>query len=153
MTVFFSGCEHHCEGCHNPLSHDFENGRPFTSKIQDDLIEYIKSTPFIDGVTLSGGDPMYSASAIIPFVQRIKNEIFDRKVTIWIYSGFTYEEICNHVDMFKLMSLCDILVDGPFIAKYKGLNLPYMGSSNQRIIDIAASIESGAAVVLDGGYQ
>ena len=152
VTVFFSGCKHYCEGCHNPLSHDFQNGRPFTDQIQNDLIDYIRSTPFIDGITLSGGDPMYSASSITPFVRRIKNDICDKKVTIWIYSGFTYEEICKHTEMFELMALCDVLVDGPFIAKYKGLNLPYKGSSNQRIIDIQASIEADAAVVLNGGF-
>lgn len=150
MTVFFSGCKHHCEGCHNPLSHDFNNGRPFTDQIQRDLIAYIKETPFIDGITLSGGDPMYSAAAITPFVRRIKEEISERPITIWVYSGFTYETILNAPDMYELLCACDVLVDGPFLQQKKGLNLPHKGSSNQRIIDIQKSLDAGTVIELYG---
>lgn len=150
MTVFFSGCKHHCEGCHNPLSHDFNNGRPFTDQIQTDLITYIKETPFIDGITLSGGDPMYSAAAILPFVRRIKTEIQERPITIWVYSGFVYEVIRQDPDMDALLCLCDVLVDGPFLQQKKGLNLPHKGSYNQRVIDIQKSIEAGAVITLYG---
>lgn len=149
MTVYFSGCRHNCEGCHNPLSHDFGNGRPFTEQMQSDLITYIKNTPFIDGITLSGGDPMYSAEGIIPFVQRIKSEFDERKITIWIYSGFTFEEICRHPDMFNLVQMCDVLIDGPFILNKKGVNLKYKGSSNQRVIDVQRSLVAGAVQLVE----
>ena len=150
MTVFFSGCNHHCEGCHNPLSHDFNNGRPFTDQIQTDLITYIKDTPFIDGITLSGGDPMYSAVAILPFVRRLKQSITDRNISIWIYSGFTFEEIRLHPVMNELLCLCDVLVDGPFMIQKKGVYLPYKGSTNQRVIDIQASLAADDVILLYG---
>jgi anaerobic ribonucleoside-triphosphate reductase activating protein len=140
VTVFFSGCNHHCEGCHNPLSHDFGNGRPFTDQIQTDLITYINDTPFIDGITLSGGDPMYSATAIQPFIHRLKQEVRGREISIWIYSGFTFEEIRANPIMNELLCLCDVLVDGPFMINKRGVNLSYKGSSNQRVIDIQASL-------------
>lgn len=145
VTVFFSGCKHHCKGCHNPASHDFGNGRPFTDQLQSDIIEYLSETPFIDGLTLSGGDPMYSAEAIIPFVRRVRNEV--SKATIWIYSGFTYEEICEDPLMFELMTLCDVLVDGQFQLDNQKPNLRYKGSTNQRTIDIQKSSPKGGLVL------
>ena len=145
VTVFFSGCKHHCSGCHNPASHDFGNGRPFTEQLQTDIIKYIQKTPFIDGITLSGGDPMYSAMAITPFVRRVRMEL--PTTTIWIYSGFTFEEICADPVMYELISLCDILVDGEFDMDKRGLNLRYKGSVNQRTIDIQKSLSSGRLIL------
>lgn len=147
VTVFFSGCKHHCKGCHNPASHDFGNGRPFTDQLQSDIIEYLSETPFIDGLTLSGGDPMYSAEAIIPFVKRVKGELPD--TTIWIYSGFTFEEICEDTIMAELVSLCDVLVDGVFDINKMSPNLRYKGSSNQRTIDVRNSLRSRGLVLYE----
>ena len=146
VTVFFSGCLHRCEGCHNPLSHDFQNGRPFSEPLQEEIIQYVKETPFIEGVTLSGGDPMYSAAAIIPFVQKLREQC--PRVNVWVYSGFTYEEIIKDSTRKKLLQLCDVLVDGPFISALKSPNLKYKGSRNQRTIDVQQSFASGAVVVL-----
>lgn len=93
---------------------------------------------------------MYSAAAITPFVRRVKEELVRRNITIWVYSGFTYETILRDNDMRALLSVCDVLVDGPFLPQKKGLNLPHKGSSNQRIIDIQKSLSSGAVITLYG---
>lgn len=139
VVVFVSGCLHNCKGCHNPASHSFTAGQPFTDELQDEIISYIQKTPFVSGLTLSGGDPMYSAAEIMPFVERLKSEL--KSISIWIYSGFTYEEICKDTDMFRLLKLCDVLVDGEFILEQRDITLSYKGSRNQRIIDIQKSIK------------
>lgn len=138
VVVFVSGCLHNCKGCHNPASHSFTAGQSFTAELQDEIISYIRKTPFISGLTLSGGDPMYSAAEITPFVEHLKSEL--KPISIWIYSGFTYEEICEDADMFRLLKLCDVLVDGEFILEQRDITLSYKGSRNQRIIDIQKSI-------------
>lgn len=139
VVVFVSGCLHNCKGCHNPASHSFTAGQSFTDELQDEIISYIQRTPFISGLTLSGGDPMYSAAEITPFVERLKSEL--KTISIWIYSGFTYEEICEDTDMLRLLKLCDVLVDGEFILEQRDITLSYKGSRNQRIIDIQKSIK------------
>lgn len=147
MTVFFSGCLHRCKGCHNPISHEFDNGRPFTEREQDDIIEYIKETPFISGVTLSGGDPMYSAEAIIPFAEKLKSEL--PGINIWIYSGFLFEDIIKNRFQRRLLELCDVLIDGPFVLEKKQHNLKYKGSINQRTINVQQSLKTGTVTLLE----
>ena len=150
VVIFCSGCLHNCKGCHNPTSHSFTVGREFTNALQSKIISYIKNTPFISGITLSGGDPMYNAKELLPFVQRIRNE-FPNK-TVWIYSGFTYHEILKDNDMLELLKLCDVLVDGRFIIEQRDITLPYRGSRNQNIIDINKSINSEEVVLWNTSY-
>ena len=138
IVVFVSGCLHNCKGCHNPTSHSFEAGRPFTEELQDEIIDYINKTPFISGATISGGDPMYSAKAVAAFVRRLKTEVKD--ISLWIYSGFRYENILQNSEMLELLKLCDVLVDGEFILEQRDMTLSYKGSRNQRIIDIQKSL-------------
>lgn len=145
VVVYVSGCLHNCKGCHNPTSHSFTAGRPFTEELQDEIISYIKKTPFISGLTLSGGDPMYSAREIVPFVEALKREVKD--ISVWIYSGFCYEEILENSEMTELLSLCDVLVDGEFILEQRDMTLCYKGSTNQRIIDIQKSLAAGSAIL------
>lgn len=147
VVVFFAGCNHHCKGCHNPESHRFDIGRPFSDEIQTQIIEYIRETPYINGVTLSGGDPMYSAKDIYSFVKRLREEIPD--TTIWVYSGFTFEEIMQSDTMRRLLLLCDVLVDGPFVIEQRDITLNYRGSRNQRIIDVTKTMVSGEVVLFD----
>lgn len=134
VVIFFSGCKHNCKGCHNPISHDFDAGTPFTTDMQDNIINYINNTPFISGVTLSGGDPMFLAEKITPFIKRLKAET--REINIWVYSGFTFEEILKNKNMTALLRECDILVDGRFDIDQRDLTIPYRGSRNQRIINL-----------------
>lgn len=149
VVVFFAGCHHHCKGCHNPESHRFDVGRPFSEEIQNQIMEYIRETPYIDGVTLSGGDPMYSAKDIKVFVERLKESL--PEATVWLYSGFTYEEIVADPDMKSLLALCDVLVDGPFVIEQRDVSLCYRGSRNQRIISVVDSLSSGEPVLLEQG--
>ena len=151
VVVFVSGCLHNCKGCHNPASHSFTAGRVFTLDLQDEIVDYIHDTPFISGLTLSGGDPMYSAIELLPFIQRLRYEL--PNMSIWIYSGFTYEEILRDTDMFALLRLCDVLVDGLFILEQRDITLAYRGSTNQRLIDIQSSLTAGEIVIYKGsGY-
>lgn len=145
IVVFVSGCLHNCKGCHNPTSHSFEAGRPFTEELQDEIIDYINKTPFISGATISGGDPMYSAKAVAAFVRRLKTEVKD--ISLWIYSGFRYENILQNSEMLELLKLCDVLVDGEFILEQRDMTLSYKGSRNQRIIDIQKSLTQNEIVL------
>lgn len=145
VVIFFSGCNHHCKGCHNPETHDFNAGRLFSTELQKQIAEYVRETPFISGVTLSGGDPMYSAESIIPFLKELKS--LSPASTIWVYSGFTYEEIVADPSMRELLQMCDVLVDGPFILEQRDITLSYRGSQNQRIIDVQASQKAGEIVL------
>lgn len=145
VVVFFAGCKHQCKGCHNPESHRFDAGREFDQDIQEQIVQYIGDTPYISGVTLSGGDPMYSAQDIKDFAGRIKSEL--QSASIWVYSGFTFEEILEDQDMRDLLSVCDVLVDGPFILEQRDISLCYRGSRNQRIIDVQKSLNSGRVVL------
>ncbi len=145
IVVFVSGCLHNCKGCHNPTSHSFEAGRPFTEELQDEIIDYINKTPFISGATISGGDPMYSAKAVAAFVRRLKTEVKD--ISLWIYSGFRYENILQNSEMLDLLKLCDVLVDGEFILEQRDMTLSYKGSRNQRIIDIQKSLTQNEIVL------
>lgn len=140
-SIFISGCKHNCSGCHNPSSHDFLAGREFTKDDLYAIIKYIKNVPYISGITLTGGDPMFSAVELIPYINIIKSEL--PYINIWIYSGFRYEEIIADDSMFNLLKLCDVLVDGRFEIEKKDLTIPYRGSINQRVIDIQKSMSSG----------
>lgn len=148
VVVFISGCLHNCKGCHNPASHSFTAGQPFTSDLQDKIVAYIKNTPFISGLTLSGGDPMYSAEELIPFVQKLRSEVDG--VTVWIYSGFLYEEIKQNEEMAELLKQCDVLVDGEFVLEQRDITLAYKGSQNQRIIDIQKSMTNKKIILYEG---
>ena len=127
-AIFFSGCPHHCKGCHNPQSWKYENGKEMTVT---DIINEIKSNPICD-VTLSGGDPFYQAKEIIPLVKEIKR----LNKNIWIYSGYTLEETLADEQKKELLSYCDVLVDGKFILEQRDLTLKFRGSRNQRIINV-----------------
>lgn len=132
-VLFVSGCKHNCPGCHSPSTHDFRNGQEVTPELIRQINEEIAKRPFLSGITLSGGDPMYSAREC----RRLLDELIIPNDNVWIYSGFTYEEICEHADMMLLLQECDVLVDGPFIESLRDITLEFRGSKNQRIIDLS----------------
>lgn len=140
-ALFTQGCPHHCLGCHNPSSHDFQGGYLVDT---DDLIKEIKENPLLDGITLSGGEPFMQIEPLIDFVKKMKQ----KHLHIMIYSGYTYEEIQILGDAAKeLLSLCDTLVDGRFELSQRSLSLLYKGSSNQRIIDIQKTLQTHTIVL------
>ncbi len=127
-TIYCAGCKHHCPGCHNPQSWDMNGGK--TMEI-DDILEIILADPFAD-VTFSGGDPFYQAEAFTALAKAIHQK---SSKTIWCYTGFTLEQLLNDEAARALLKEIDVLVDGPYIESLRSPDLPFRGSSNQRIIE------------------
>ena len=133
-TLFISGCLHHCHGCHNPQTWDFDYGYKFTKEKQKEFIKKCKDNPLLDGITISGGDPVYSSKELIPFLKEYKKE--NPTHTIWLYTGFKYEDIKDN----EILKLIDVLVDGEYIKEFRDITLAFRGSSNQRIIRLEKGI-------------
>ena len=147
VSLFVSGCNHHCPGCHNPQTWNPNAGQPFTKETLDELIELLRPD-YIQGLTLTGGDPMYPANrdTILKILSSVLEE-FGNEKDIWLWTGYTLEELWSQPDFdintyynFRL-SLIDVLVDGPYIESKRDISLPYMGSSNQRVLDAWKSNE------------
>ena len=132
LSCYFSGCSLACKGCHNPISWDSNFGEYFGKEKQSEIVTQLKNM-IKPNITLTGGNPLESYD-LYEFVLNLKKEI--PNVNIWIYSGFTIEEIILNENMFSILKLCDTLVDGRFEIDKKDLTLAYRGSSNQRIINI-----------------
>lgn len=130
-VLFLSGCLHHCPGCHNPEMQSFKYGDEVPIQVILDKIK--KNLPLIDGVTLSGGDPFEQATSLTPFLQEIKR----LGLSIWVYTGYTYEELLQKPECHFMLEHIDVLVDGPFIAQLQTTTQKYVGSSNQRILQLA----------------
>ena len=144
FTVFTQGCPHGCPGCHNPESHDFAGGE---EKDTDEVIAMIEDNPLLDGVTFSGGDPFCQSAACAVIAKAARG----MGLNIWSYSGWTFEALLekakNEPEVLELLKLTDVLVDGPFIMAQKSLDVKWRGSKNQRLIDVAASLAAGTAVL------
>lgn len=126
-SIYCAGCGHHCPGCHNPQSWDFTGGQEMTVR---QLLDIVKDDEFAN-VTFSGGDPFYQVEAFTELARCIKEETGKN---IWCYTGFKYEEILADERLSQLLPYIDTLVDGPFVAELRNPDLPFRGSSNQRII-------------------
>lgn len=149
-TLFVSGCRRHCPGCFNLIAQDFKAGKPFDKKTKEKFLENIKK-PWIDGATILGGEPLEpeNQTCVADLIKTIKET--EPNKTIWLYTGFTYEELINHLltDNIKtILDLTDVLVDGPFIENLKDISLDYRGSSNQRLIDLNAMRKTKTANIL-----
>lgn len=126
-SIYCQGCDHHCQGCHNPQTWDFNNGKQYTV---DELFDIIIGEEFSD-VTFSGGDPMFQVEAFTELAQKVKNKT---NKTIWCYSGYTYEEIKKSPKMSVILPYIDVLVDGRFMIEKRNTDLKFRGSENQRIV-------------------
>lgn len=131
VSLFVSGCRNHCKGCFNPETWDFDYGRPFTRETEDEIIEALRPS-WIQGLSILGGEPTEeeNAAVLIPFLKRVRAVLPDKD--IWLYSGYTYEALRDK----EILSLADVLVDGPFLLEQKDAGLAFRGSRNQRIIDL-----------------
>lgn len=140
-TIFVQGCPHHCEGCHNPQTHDFAAGK---STDTDLLYEQIIENPLLSGVTFSGGEPFCQPAPLVELTKKIKA----RNLDLWVYTGYTYEELIVSTDpaVQTLLSLADVLVDGCFDLNQRDLTLAFRGSRNQRVIDLNATRQQGRLV-------
>lgn len=124
-SIYFAGCRHKCPGCHNPHSWDFSGGNAMTL---DEIMDVVKEEQF--GVTLTGGDPLYHPREIAILIDMIHTEALD----VWLYTGFTKEEIIADSDLLKVARKADAIVEGRFIASLRDETLRFRGSTNQRIL-------------------
>lgn len=154
VVLWLSGCSHHCYNCQNPQTWNPDNGIPFDEDAKQEIFEEL-SKDYISGITLSGGDPLYqeNVSQVLSLIKEIKEKFPDK--TIWLYTGYTYEQIMCPVitDDFnperdklisgkrKILQLCDVLVDGEYIDEQRDITLKWKGSANQRVIDVQKSIK------------
>lgn len=152
VTLFVSGCTHHCEGCFNPETWDFQYGQPFTEAVENEILEAL-SPDYIAGLTLLGGEPLEYANwtALLPLLKEVRTR-FPHK-NIWCYTGYLFdadllEKFCMQwEDMKEFLSYLDVIVDGEFIMAQKNISLRFRGSENQRIIDVRESLRQGKVVL------
>lgn len=153
VSLFVSGCTHHCKNCFNPETWDFDYGKPFTNETEDNILKMLEPD-FIHGITLLGGEPFdpHNQPALLNLVKKIKAKFGNTK-TIWSFTGYILEK-----DLFKggrahceatdeLLSFLDVLVDGPFIENLKNLSLKFRGSSNQRVINMKETLKQGKTIL------
>ncbi len=152
ISLFVSGCTHHCKGCFNEVAWDFSYGKPFTKNEEEMILKYLEPS-YIAGLTILGGEPfeLVNQTGVLSLVKRVREEYPDK--TIWCYSGYDYEKdilqkmVPNHNVTRELLSNVDVLVDGKFVLELKDLSLRFRGSSNQRIIDLRRSNETNSVVL------
>jgi len=141
-SIYLAGCEHHCAGCHNPQSWDAGGGELRTLDQLMQVIVYNESP-----VTLSGGDPLLQADGVAQLVSRIKHEL---GYNVWCYTGYRWEHIVTHPTLLHAVSEVDVLVDGPFVQNLRDTTLLFRGSSNQRLIDVQATLQNGEITLWRG---
>lgn len=150
LAVFCQGCSHpldtpnmvegHCVGCHNPESQSFKGGTRYSV---EQLIEKLIGSSLHNTLVLSGGEPMCQAKALLPFTKEVK----ERGYKVWMYTGYTWEQLENNEDWKEIRQYIDVLVDGPFIESLKSYKLKFKGSKNQRVINVQKSITKGSIVL------
>lgn len=152
-VLFVSGCTHHCKGCFQPETWNFDYGEMYTKETEDEIIESLKPD-YVDGITLLGGEPFEPENQreLVKLLRRIKKEL--PKKTVWSFSGYTYEEltgdsraVCEVTN--EMLSMLDVLVDGEFIEAKRNISLRFRGSENQRLIDMNKTRKEGKIVLWD----
>ena len=145
-VIWTQGCAHHCKGCQNPQTWDFEGGGLVPISM---VLEAIDELEYQSGITFSGGDPMFQPEACNEIAKYCKNKGYN----IWTYTGFTFEKIMEMAEKKPIyrefLSNIDVLVDGPFIQEQRDLSLLFRGSRNQRLIDVPKTLKAGKVVLLN----
>ena len=136
-VIFTQGCPHHCVGCHNPQTHSFDGGKLVL--IEDILDDISKRKKWIDGITISGGEPFCQTDQCSIIAERAQ----ELGLTVWCYTGYLFENLYRQGS--ELLKHIDVLVDGPFVQNERSLELNFRGSRNQRVIDIPKSLKEGIA--------
>lgn len=152
IVLFVSGCEHHCEDCHNPETWNKNSGDKFTYRSLLKIVKELEKE-YIAGITISGGDPLYeeNLASIYGLVTVIKTYFPEKD--IWLYTGFTWEYVMTNTDdnlnksRKRIIENCDVVCDGKFIKDLSDVNCPWVGSTNQRVIDVKKSIEKNNVVL------
>lgn len=148
VSLFVSGCTHHCPGCFNQVAWDFDYGQPFTQETIDKILNMLRPS-FIRGLTLLGGEPFepQNQAGVVELLRQVKRELPEK--TVWAYSGYLFDRdiLSGRLgDTREYLSYVDVLVDGPFIEEKKNLSLRFRGSENQRMIDVPASLAAGTII-------
>ena len=151
-VLFVSGCRNHCKDCFQPHTWDFNYGAEFDEKVQQEILDSLKPD-YVQGLTLLGGEPFEPENQVelVKFVRKVKEQ--HPKKDIWAFTGYIYDQdlipggrkYCEATD--ELLSMLDVLVDGPFIAEQKNLMLKFRGSSNQRVLNMKETLKSGEIVL------
>lgn len=152
VSLFVSGCTHHCPGCFNQVAWDFDYGQPFTQQTIDEILKLL-APRYIKGLTLLGGEPFEPENqpAVVELLRQIKSKYPEK--TIWAFSGYLFDRdiLPGHLGDPEItreyLGYLDVLVDGPFVEAKKNLSLRFRGSENQRIIDVPASLAAGKIVL------
>lgn len=152
VSLFVSGCTHHCKNCFNKETWDFHFGNPFTEAEIEKILEYLRPS-YVSGLSLLGGEPFEpeNQAGLLPLVQKVK-EAYPEK-DIWCYTGYLFDkDICETMldqvpETRELLSYIDVLIDGPFIEERKNLKIRFRGSDNQRIIDVRKTMKTGEIVL------
>ena len=150
VVLFVSGCRHHCKGCFQPETWNFEYGQPFTQETVDHILDLMRPG-YIAGLTLLGGEPMEPENqpALLDLMRQVKSTYPQKN--IWCFSGYLYEDLvagkvgCGET-VRQMLSLADVLVDGPFVQEKKNLRLRFRGSENQRLIDLRQTEQAGQVI-------
>jgi anaerobic ribonucleoside-triphosphate reductase activating protein len=157
VSLFVSGCRHHCKNCFNREAWDFSYGAPYTEKTQNEILTALQPV-YVNGLSLLGGEPFEpeNQETVLALVKEAKKRYPEK--TVWCYTGFLFEDILKGIVGQKavateLLSLIDVLVDGKFVEEQKDLSLMFRGSANQRILDVKLSLSQGQAVWLSGTWQ
>lgn len=140
VSLFVSGCNHKCKGCFNSEAWEFNYGKKFTLKTQNEISDML-SKAYIRGLSVLGGEPLQQDKTLLLFLKYVKKLLPQKD--IWLYTGYVYEEIKDKEEL----NYIDILVDGPFIEEKKNVNLKYRGSENQRIIDVKETKAKGSIIL------
>lgn len=148
VVLFVSGCDHRCFNCQNKKTWSPTFGHPFTEKTLDYIMSCLNKD-YIDGITITGGDPLYknNISCVLQLIKKIKKRLPNK--TIWMYTGYSWEDLMNSVcgDIFDILYNIDVLVDGEYDDSLRDLTYPWAGSTNQRVIDVQKSKEFGEVVL------
>lgn len=153
VSLFVSGCTHHCKNCFNPETWDFNYGKPFTEETENEILKLLEPD-FVQGITLLGGEPMdpHNQGPLLNLLKRIKAKFGDKK-SIWGFTGYILDKDlftggrahCKHTD--ELLSMIDVLIDGPFVESLKNISLKFRGSSNQRVINLKETLKQQKIVL------
>lgn len=151
-SLYVSGCPFKCPGCYNEAAQSFRYGKKYDEELEERIFADV-AQPYVAGLSFVGGEPFLATPVLLRIARRLREEFGDEK-TIWIWSGYTYEQLLDEgADKNELLDLCDVLVDGPFIKRLYRHDLAFRGSSNQRIIDLRASAQEGSAVLWESGRR
>ena len=152
-VLFVSGCTHHCKGCFQPETWNFDYGERYTKETEDEIIESLRPD-YVDGITLLGGEPFEPENQreLVKLLRRIKKELPQK--TVWSFSGYTYEELTSDSRAVcevtkEMLSMLDVLVDGEFVEAKRNISLRFRGSENQRLIDMNKTRKEGKIVLWD----